>query len=58
MGGLERAKKSRDWIKDAGQYIPYAATWLNGERWKDENTPQKGEGINVVNGKEYGSYGR
>lgn len=26
---------SRDWAKEGGQYIPNAATWLNGERWHD-----------------------
>lgn len=31
-GGLERAKAA--WT-DA-QFIPHAATWLNGERWQDE----------------------
>lgn len=38
MAGLEKAKKSRDWIKDNGQFIPYAATWVRGERWKDETS--------------------
>lgn len=33
-GGLERAKAG--W-SDA-QFIPHAATWLNGERWNDEPT--------------------
>lgn len=33
---LERDKASRDWQKDAGAYIPYPATWLNGRRWEDE----------------------
>jgi uncharacterized protein YdaU (DUF1376 family) len=33
---LEKWKKSKDWLKDGGQYIPNAATWLNGERWNDE----------------------
>jgi len=33
-GGLERAKAA--WT-DA-QFIPHAATWLNGERWQDEAT--------------------
>lgn len=28
--------KSHDWTKDGGQYIPHAATWLNGKRWEDE----------------------
>nr|WP_236165721.1 hypothetical protein [Pseudomonas fulva] len=27
---------SHDWTKDGGQYIPHAATWLNGKRWEDE----------------------
>jgi len=34
--GLAHAKKSREWLKDNGEYIPHASTWLNGERWKDE----------------------
>lgn len=34
-GGLERAKAA--WV-DA-QFIPHAATWLNGERWQDEPEP-------------------
>lgn len=29
-------KKSRDWQKDGGQYIPYPATWLNQGRWDDD----------------------
>lgn len=34
---IEQAKQP-DWQKDNGQFIPYAATWLNKERWKDEAT--------------------
>lgn len=34
--GLLRAKQSRDWLKDSGQFIPHAATWLNGSRWNDD----------------------
>ena len=34
--GLERAKRSRDWIKEGGRYIPYPATWLNAKGWEDE----------------------
>lgn len=29
-------KKSRDWQKDGGQYIPNPATWLNQGRWDDD----------------------
>lgn len=36
MNGLRSAKGSRNWIKNDGEYIPLPATWLRGERWKDE----------------------
>ncbi len=29
-------KKSADWGKDGGRYIPYPATWLKGKRWLDD----------------------
>lgn len=35
LAGLARAKKTDQWIKDDGQYVPYAATWLNKRRWED-----------------------
>lgn len=34
--GLERAKKSQQWAKDGGKFIPHPTTWLNQERWGDE----------------------
>lgn len=37
MEGLERAKKSEDWLKDGGQFVPHPATWLNGKCWEDEH---------------------
>ena len=39
MVALEAQKKSPDWQKEGGQYIPYPATWLNGRRWEDEIIP-------------------
>lgn len=33
---LEDAKKSKDWLKENGKYIPYPATWLNAQGWEDE----------------------
>ncbi len=32
---IERAKQSRQWTKDNGEYIPHFATWLNQRRWQD-----------------------
>ena len=34
LTALEKTKASREW-RDI-QYVPYPATWLNGERWEDE----------------------
>lgn len=36
MTALEEQKKQAQWNRDDGQYIPHAATWLNGRRWEDE----------------------
>jgi hypothetical protein len=36
LAGLEKAKQSRQWMKDGGAFIPHPTTWLNGERWNDE----------------------
>lgn len=40
---VEQWKKSEQWTKDGGQFIPHPATWLNQHRWEDEipkPTPQ------------------
>jgi len=36
LATIEKAKKSTNWVKDGGQYIPYPATWLNAKGWEDE----------------------
>lgn len=33
---IEKQKRSAQWLKDGGQYIPNPATWLNQGRWEDE----------------------
>lgn len=38
---IERQKRSEQWTKDGGQFIPYPSTWLNGRRWEDD-VPVKG----------------
>jgi len=40
MTGLTRAKESQQWTSNEGQFIPHPATWLNGERWKDQHAPE------------------
>lgn len=36
LEAIERQKKSPQWSKDNGQFIPHLATWLNGKRWEDQ----------------------
>ena len=36
MDGLERAKRSSQWVKDDGKFIPHPASWLNAARWEDQ----------------------
>lgn len=36
IAALELHKKSEQWQRDNGKFIPYPATWLNDESWNDE----------------------
>ena len=36
LTALNWQKKSEQWLKDNGQFIPYPATYLNQRRWEDE----------------------
>jgi len=39
LAAIAAQKEGNDWMRENGQYIPRAATWLNGGRWKDEVRP-------------------
>lgn len=39
LSSIEWQKRSDQWLRDNGQFIPYPATYLNQRRWEDE--PQK-----------------
>lgn len=36
LAAIEQQKKSAQWQKEDGQFIPHPATWLNGKRWEDQ----------------------
>ena len=46
LEALDRQKRSTDWRKDNGQYIPYPAKWLKGKYWENEVSqgPDYGQG--------------
>jgi uncharacterized protein YdaU (DUF1376 family) len=41
LKALEWQKKSPQWFKNNGLYIPHASTWINGSRWLDEPTQEE-----------------
>lgn len=40
---VERLKKTEQWQKDGGKYIPMPSTWLNQRRWEDEGVKQQSQ---------------
>jgi hypothetical protein len=36
---VARQAASPAWTKDGGEFIPHAATWINGRRWEDGTAP-------------------
>lgn len=43
LAAVAVASRSPDWTKDAGQFIPNPATWLNQRRWEDGATSAPGQ---------------
>lgn len=35
LRAVSEQRKSEDWLKDKGRYIPYPATWLNQRQWEN-----------------------
>lgn len=52
LTGLENAKRSVEWQRDEGQFIPYPSTWLNAQGWEDEYEEARS------NGKTGGGFGK
>ena len=36
LTAIEKSKRSEQWTKDNGQFIPHPATWLHQRRWEDD----------------------
>ena len=51
LAALAWQKETEDWTKDAGNYIPYPSTYLNGRRWEDERQqPKQSNSLQIVCG--------
>lgn len=40
LAAIEQQRKTQEWTKESGQFIPHPATWLNDRRWDDEILPK------------------
>ena len=47
LKALTQQKKSAQWQRDDGQYIPHPTTWLNQGRWDDEPPEAKSHSVNA-----------
>ena len=50
LNGIENGRASPKWKKNAGEFIPNPATWLNAKGWEDEYSPPSPEGKENGNG--------
>lgn len=48
MSALERFKASKGWQKDNGQFIPHPTTFINQERWKDEQIETREDKLKTI----------
>lgn len=41
LASIEIAKKTEDWTKEKGKYIPYPSSWLTSKGWQDDMQEQE-----------------
>ena len=44
LAAIEIQKRSDQWSREAGQFIPHPATWINQRRWEDDSSISSGNG--------------
>ena len=52
IAAVEAQKRTTDWTRESGRFIPHPATWLNSHRWEDDtsgNNPNIIEAIDTEN---------
>lgn len=47
LEAIEKQKRSEQWKRENGRYVPDPATWLNNKRWEDESEIQTTQQKNV-----------
>lgn len=57
ISDVQRRSKSEEWTKANGQYIPHPATYLNAQRWEDEEAQKPAITRQILELCEAASYG-
>lgn len=52
MAALEVKKKTEDWVKERGKYVPLPASWIRGKRWEDDISLTVGNGAVLRKGED------
>lgn len=45
LAAIAVQRKSPQWTKDGGEFIPHPSTWLNGRRWEDQGLEAAGDDV-------------
>lgn len=53
MQALEQQRESSQWQRENGKYVPHPSTWLNQERWEDEDIEDYSSSESGVSVKSY-----
>jgi hypothetical protein len=48
LKAIELQKRSEQWLRDGGQFIPHPSTWLNEKRWMDEGVTVEDGGLSAA----------
>ncbi len=54
LEAVERFKNSKGWQKDNGQFIPHPTTFINQERWKDEQEETRDDKLQTIDMSNWG----
>ena len=54
MKALEEQKRTEQWNREGGRFVPLPSTWLNGERWADDLTTGASTPVQADAGAGYG----
>jgi hypothetical protein len=53
LRAVESQRRSEQWTREGGRFIPHPATWLGGRRWEDELPEDQGDDLEAAALRQY-----